>query len=333
MALQGGYTPPGMGSAAGSKLGIGSTFKTLFSGAPNAPIKQAKVVLPSRSDYGAPTAAPTIADPSRSSYGTPDATGLKDTRGTAMKAQFGFNNPRGTGAFKSLMGLAEAQTSQQVSEQGRHASDAAQRRGYSGGFEDSARQSQQDRMSGLASAGFAGADQVRQSEGEEYGRAIGAFTQLQSSYNEAKSAGDISFAKDLTATHLANAENTLKTAGLNMDQQQAFASGLNEAKMLQAKLDQDYNNSLIDNNRFIEGQQQISAQLLAQQMALQEKQREFDSDSAFKNKQFDESQRQFDLSLKANPNTALRTFSDQRYGGATGRGNTNNKSAVFTGLS
>jgi len=329
----------GAGGTIGSSTGIGgtissgTTFKSLVSGKPNAPIKPAKVGLPSRGDFGSPIGTPTAVGPNRGDYGNPDNAGLVETARDAREARAGFADPRSTAAFQNLMGLAHEQTGQQLSERARGAKDAAQRRGYAGGFEDSDREANSDRMHALASAGFAGAASIRQQEGEQYGRAIGAFTQLQTSYNEAKQAGDIAFASDLTRTHLANAENTLKTAGLNMEQQLSYAGALNDAKMLQAKLDQDFNNSMIDNNRYIDGQQQIAAQLLAAQMALEEKKREFDIESGFRDKKFAEDQRQFDLALKADPNTALRTFSDPRYGGPTGRKQTTNTGAVFTGLS
>jgi len=320
------------GTSISGGTGIGSTFKSMFSGKPNAPIKQAKVGLPDRGSFGSPTGTPTITDPNRKSYGAPSSAGLRETAQAGRKALAGFNDPRSTEAFQNIMGLAQEQTGQQESERGRHAADTAQRGGF-GGLEDEERAAKQDRMSALATAGFAGAESVRAQESEQYGRAIGAFTQLQTSYNQAKQEGDTAFAKDLTATHMANAENTLKSAGLNMEQQLAYGSALNEAKMLQAQLDQQFNNSLIDNNRYIEGQQQIAAQLMAQQMALKEKQREFDVESAFKDKSFAEQQRQFDLGLKANPNTALRTFDDPRYGGPTGRKQKPLKGSVFTGMS
>lgn len=311
-----GTTNVGGGTFGGSGFGsAGGMFKTLFSGKPNAPIKPVKVGLPSRGDFGSPTAAPTVADPNRGAYGTPSAAGLAAAAGDARRANFNFNNPRQSSAFQQLMGLAQEQTGQQASEVARESRDAAQRRGYAGGSEDQARATQQDRMNALATAGFAGAESVRKAESDHYASAMGAFTQLQTSYNEAKQQGDIAFASDLTKTHIENAENMLKTAGLNMQQQLAYAGALNDAKQLQAKLDSDYNSQLIDNNKYISGQQQIAAQLLAQQMALAEKQREFNADNTFRNQQLEEDKRKFDLSLKANPGTALRTFDDPRYGG------------------
>lgn len=317
----------------GIRGGLGTSFKSLFSGAPNAPIQRATVGLPNRGDFGSPISAPTITPVDRAAFGEPSKAGLNVTAGAAARAQAGFRDPMKTQAFKNIMGLAGEQTGRQEAERSRHASDAAQRRGYAGGFEDEGREAEMDRMSALATSGFAGAEAVRQQEGEMYGKAIGAFTQLQTAYNQAKGAGDIAYAQALTEAHFKNAENVLKTAGLNMEQQLAYAGSLNEAKMLQAKLDQDFNNSLIDNNRYIQAQQQIAAQLLAQQMALEQRNKEFEFESKFKEKQFDEGQRQFDLNLKANPNTALRTFSDPRYAaGAAGRKQTTNRGSVFSGL-
>lgn len=302
---------------------IGDMFKTMFSGAPHADIRRATVPLPSREDFGigTPFTATPVADTKRGAYGTPSREGIAETAATARSARAGFDNPRGTQAFQNLMGLAQEQTGQQESERGRHAADVAQRRGYAGGGDDEARAAKFDRMEALASAGFEGANAIRQQEGEQYGRAIGAFSQLMSAYNAAKTEGDVAYARDLTATHMANAENALKAAGLNMQQQGQYAQSLNEARMLQAQLDQAFNNSLIDNNRYIQSQQSIASQLLATQMSLAEKAREFDIESGFENKklsfadrELSEKARQFDLGLKASPGTALRTFEDPRYG-------------------
>lgn len=310
---------PGGPLAGATGAGVGTNFKSLISGAPHADIKRATVGMPSRGDFGAPVTAPTIGDPSRASYGTPSREGLGDTIHAARQAKAGFDNPRGTEAFRNIMGLANEQTGAQESEISRHAADAAQRRGYAGGFEDSAQSAQRDRMAALASAGFAGAAQVRQEEGEQYGRAIGAFTQLQDSYQQAKSAGDIAFARDLTQTHIAQAEANLHAMDTNTQQGLAYADAVNQAKRLQAQLDADFNKDLIDNNRYIQGQQQIASQLmlqreaLAAQAAAQDKtlaarKREFDIEQGFKEKQFGETKREFDLGLKANPNTAYRAF-------------------------
>lgn len=323
----------GQSQSVGGKVKLGSTFKTVFSGAPNAPIQRAVVGLPERGSFGSPIGAPTVASPDRKNYGTPSGRGIAEAAKAARDAKAGFDDPTSTMAFRNLMGLAQEQTGRQASERARGARDAAQRRGYAGGFEDEGREAEQDRMEALAASGFAGADAIRTQEGEQYGRAIGAFTSLQNSYNEAKSAGDIAFARDLTATHLANAENILKTAGLNMEQQLSYAGALNDAKMLQAKLDQDFNNSLIDNNRYIEAQQQIAAQLLAQQMALEQRNKEFEWESAFKEKSLADDREKFELGLKANPNTALRTFSDPRYGqGKPRKSSSFRPGASFAGL-
>jgi len=227
-------------------------------------------------------------------------------------------------AFKSLMSLANERTGAQESEIGRHAADAAQRRGYAGGFEDSAASAQADRMSALATAGFEGAAQVRQEESDHYGKAIGAFAQLQDSYNQAKSAGDIAYARDLTQTHISQAEANLHALDLNSQQGLAYAGAVNDAKRLQAQLDADFNKDLIDNNRYIQGQQQIAAQLMlqresiaaqerAQDKTLAARKREFDIDQGFKEKQFGEQKREFDVGLKANPNTAYRALPGQSF--------------------
>lgn len=311
MAAQSSMARSGIG---GSQ--VGSIFRqfTTKSGAPNAPIKPPKVQTPNRADFGGPAATPTIGMPNRGDYGlgaadvTRAQTGLNQAAGEASSAATGFRDPTHTGAFQNLMGLAGEQTAAQASEVSRHAKDASSRRGYSGGFEDTARGAQSDRMSALASAGFAGAESVRAQEGEQYGRAIGAFTALQDSYNQAMVTGNTEFARDLTQTRIEQAHTALGTMDLNQRQQLAYADSLNQARQLQAQLDEAYNHDLIDNRRYIQEQGQVAAQLQAQLAALTEHQREFDISAGQSDRELSERKREFDLNLKANPNTALRTF-------------------------
>lgn len=298
----------GIGGLGGGQ--IGGIFKQFsqLGGPPHANITRPTVGLPTRGDYGTPATTPTIQAPTRGDYGTPDRAGIDETAAAGREALRGFNDPTSTGAFQRLMGLAGEQTAAQAGEQSRHAADAAQRRGYGGGFEDTARSAAADRMGALATAGFSGAQAIQQEEGAQYGRAIGAFTELQKSYNEALSTGDVAFAHDLTTTRIQQAQAQLSTLDLNQRQQLAYADALNQAKQLQAQLNEQFNKDLIDNNRFIQGQAQVAAQLAAQMATLQEHKREFDISDA-------EKKREFDLGLKANPATALRTFEDPRYGG------------------
>lgn len=312
---------PGIGNTnLGGLLGglgsLGSTFKTLSFGgrAPNAPIKPVTVAPPARGDFGQPGAAPSLAQPSRGDYGEPSRAGLDETAFAGRAALGGFLNPTGTTAFKNLMNLAQEQTGAQAQEVQRHAADAASRRGYAGGFEDTARQTAQDRMTALALAGGTNAASVQQAEGEMYGKAIGAFTELQKSYNEAKATGDVAYAHDLTTTRIQDAQNRLSTMDLNQRQQLAYADAVNQAKQLQASLNEQFNKDMIDNNRFIQGQQQIATQLAASLAALQEKAREFDVTTKQSQAEMEERKREFDLGLKANPMTALRTFGDNRFG-------------------
>lgn len=327
--FKGGPVSSKPGGVGGIGAGVGTNFKSLVSGKPNAPIKKATVGMPNRGDFGGPVTAPTIEGPKRESYGQPDASGLARAAFDAHHAQRGFQNPTGTGAFKNLMSLANERTGAQESEIARGASDASQRRGYAGGFEDSAASAQADRMSALASTGFEGAAQIRQEEGDMYGKAIGAFTQLQDSYQQAKSAGDVSYASDLTKTHIAQAEAGLHALDLNSQQGLQYADAVNQAKRLQAQLDSDFNKDLIDNNRYIDAQHQLAAQLMMQREALQAqaaaqdktlaaRKREFDTESAFKQKQFGEQKREFDTGLKANPNTAYRAVPGKSFSGFLG---------------
>jgi hypothetical protein len=129
---------------------------------------------------------------------------------------------------------------------------------------------------------------VQQEYGAQYGRAIGAFAQLEDSYNQAMTAQKVAYAHDLTNTHIAQAEDALKTMELNSNQQLAYAGAVTQAKELQARLLQDYNGSLIDNARFIQGNASIAASLFGALASLQEKGREFNISQA-------EGQREFNL--------------------------------------
>ena len=253
---------------------VGTNFNKLVSGKPNAPIKKAQVGLPNRGDYGTPGVAPTVGDPTRGSYGTPSTAGIAEAAGGARRALKDINNPTGSEYFKSLLGAASQTQAAGEASTTFAAKEAGQRSGYANA--DAGREAHQARLSNLAIAQTgAGKDAAELAE-KTYGTAESAFVGLQTSYNQAKQAGDTAYAQDLTQTHLANAQNFLQNAGLNMNQQLTFAKDLNEAKGLQAKLDQDFNNSLIANNQYIEQSQQIAAQLAMQQAALRQHAYEFD---------------------------------------------------------
>lgn len=282
--------------------------------------------MPSRGDFGTPGATPTIERPNRGDYGLGERDtalarkGVVQSAAEARKAAFGFRNPTETGAFKRLMGLANETTAAQAGERSRQAKDAAQRRGYAGGFEDTERQSQADQMTALATAGFAGAEAVQEQFGEQYGRAIGAFASLQEGYNNAMVTGNTTYAKDLTETRIQQVQAQLGTMQLNQQQQIEYGRALNEARQAQAALDEQFNKDQIDNHRYIQANQQIAAQLAASMAALNQRSHEFDVTSAFEKQKFEEGRREFDLTLKANPGTATRVFDDPRYGGGARSG-------------
>ncbi len=299
---------------------VGSFFGSLFGGrAPGANIQAPTVATPNRGDFGTPGAAPTITDPTRAAYGTPDRGQLDQTAAAAESARKGFEDPTGTSAFKNIMGGTEIATQQALSAEEQQAKDAAQRRGYAGGFEDTARAAGAQRMQALAQAGFAGAQAVQEQEGAQYGRAIGAYAQMQDSYNQAMTTGNVAYAHDLTNTHIANAENMLKTMELNQNQQLAYAGAITQAKELQAQLNEAFNKDLIDNARFVSMNQQIAASLMSTMMGLQEKQREFDVGA----KQFEETRSDKELAAERGLRASGKDF---------GGGPLNEAGGVFTGI-
>lgn len=302
-------------------IGTAGSIFTQLNKAPNAQITPAKVALPSSGDFGDPATAPTINDPNKGDYGL-DPTdkaaaqaGITTAAGVANKAQFGFNNPTKTGAFANLMNLANEQTGAAQQAAQMQAKDAAQKRGYAGGFEDTSRSSSIDRMNALATAGFQGADQIQQEEGAQYGRAIGAFTALQDSYNQAEAAGNTAFAHDLTTTHIQNASNQLAALDLNAQEKEHYGDALNQAKQLQANLNEQFNKDKIDNSRFIQGNAQIAAQLQATMATLGEKAREFNISSTQQSQELGEKTREFNAGQAADPRTALRAVPGGTFGG------------------
>lgn len=309
---------PGVGTSAG--VGAwGGTFKSLLSGAPHANITKVKVATPERGEFGTPNAPPVMGMPQKGDYGLDanDALHARQemgrARGEATTAQKGFLNPTGTSAFKNLMGLANERTAAQEGEVARGAKDASSRRGYSAGFEDSARGAQADRMAALATTGFEGAEMVRKTEGEHYGQAMDAFSKLNASYTDAQATGNTAYARDLTQTRIADAQNRLSTMDLNQRQQLAYGDSLNQARQLQAQLDEQFNKDLIDNNRYIQGQQQIAAQLAAQMAALGERAREFDVGA----KQFEEGRSDAELErARLRRERGVNPTSGEHYGSA-----------------
>lgn len=323
-----GTTPgPGAGGIGGGQAGLGSVFRSL---APGANITPPNVQMPNRGDFGVPGAAPAIAPPNRGDYGLNPADqarsldAIKQTGAAARTALGEYNNPTGSAAFKNIMNYAEETTGAQESEAARHAADVAQRRGYAGGYEDDARATRASKMEALASAGFAGADQVRQEAGAQYGRAIGAYSQVLDSYNQAQATGNTAFAHDLTTTHIAQAEDALKTLSLNQDQQLAYAKSLQDAKDLQAQLLEQYNKDKIDNARFIQGNAQIAAQLFGELASLREKAREFDVGA----NQFEETR----ADAKENRNIGLRAAGRGETGAPLNADTGNPLSPAWTGL-
>lgn len=295
-------TSVGSTGTIGGATSVGSTFNKIVSGKPNAPIQKPVVGMPQRPDYGAPTAPPVVGDPNRKDYGTPSTAGIPEAAKSAHDWEQAVRNPTGSEYFHNAMNIAAQTQAAGEAASNFAAKEAAQKGGFAN--TDAARMAAQDRMSNLAIAETGAAKDAATIGADMYGKAEGAFVSLQGQYTAAKQAGDTAYAQDLTQTHLANANNFLQSAGLNMQQQVSFAHDLNEAKLTQAKLDQDFNNSLIDNNRYIEQSQQIAAQLAMQQAALKQHAYEFDvgqkthkEDQAFAAKQHE-------LDLLANTSTA-----------------------------
>lgn len=251
---------------------IGKNFQNLVHGPANAPIKPAKIGMPTRENYGAPTAgsAP-IGDPERV---TVDRGGIDEAAANAREDRADIRNPTGSNTFREIMLNNQTATASAERSLTREAAQADQRGGFADA--DAGRAAGQARMEALAGAATGAAKMVRDTANETYKTDVSSFTTLQSGYTQAKQAADTAYAQQLNDVHIANATNFLKTFELNSNQQLSFARDLNDAKIAQGQLDSDFNKDLINNAQYIQQSQQIQAQLAMQQAALAEKAHEFD---------------------------------------------------------
>lgn len=114
---------------------------------------------------------------------------LENFKGGLNAARADFAHPTQSAGFQAGMGLAREQTAGAVADERRQAAEAAQRRGYAGGYDP--RQGDIDRMRALSEAGFAGVKDAREqalgqfgAEAQGYGDALGAYKDLLSTQAE-----------------------------------------------------------------------------------------------------------------------------------------------------
>lgn len=254
---------------------VGTSFNSVFSNkAPGAPIKPAKVTMPAYPG-GDPT-RPVLPGVDRKDFGSPDRTGIDEAAKEAAAAAQGFNDPTSTGAFKAAMGLAAEKGASAVQDIARQGRDAASRAGYTGGFNVHAKQADAERFKAISEAGFAGVASVRDQEAQMYGHASSALASLMSAYNAAMTASNVAYGTTKAGQAQAQATIDLGFTKMVQDKNLSFMDATNAANMLQAQLDQAYNNSMIDNARYTQMTQSLQAQLAMEQARLKEQGRQFD---------------------------------------------------------
>lgn len=84
-----------------------------------------------------------------------------------------YARPTESGAYQAEMGLARERTAAAASQDAQQAAEAAQRRGYGGGYDP--RQSDLDRMQALSTAGFGALKDVRDQALQKYGTDVGGY--------------------------------------------------------------------------------------------------------------------------------------------------------------
>jgi hypothetical protein len=286
----------------GTAGGGGGMFDIFNSGPANAPIKPPKVRGPNPSDYPTPGTRPVIGAPNRSDFSSPEMdASLKHqqgnidvTRGDVRRAASGFNDPTHTSAFANLMGLADSQTSSTADEARRQAQENTSRAGYAGGFQGAAKQAALDKMKAVAGEGFAGAAQIRKEEGDQYQRASESMNSQINSYNQAETAMNTQFGQALAARNSDQAHVDLGFAQLVQTAQLGFADAKAKANELQAQLDEQFNNSMIDNAKYNQMSRSLAVEWQLAQQKIKEQAREFDVGTSQGNLDRAEKQREFD---------------------------------------
>lgn len=276
---------------AGSPAGLGRQTSFNFGG-----VKAPPLARPTVNIGASPIASrSTVERPNIGEFGTPSREGVDATYGQVSDFYKGFKDPTHTAAFQNVMALAGERTAREAGEARRTSMEAASRRGYVGGADIEGRGAERERMLALAETGFSGAKEVMGQYADAYKAALPGYTELVGKYNQQL-----------------------------QDRNIAFASAQNQARQLQAQLDEAYNKDLISVGEYQQHSRDLQAQLdiefqknqleaaklnqmfksvdfTAQQHAqeLAERAREFDATSAQHQREFEstskQQQQQFDV--------------------------------------
>lgn len=105
---------------------------------------------------------------------------LGDFKTQIGKARADYEHPTQSAGFQAGMGLATEKTAGAVADQARAAAEAAQRRGYAGGYDP--RSADIDRMRALSEAGFAGVKDARSEAQAQLGAELGGYSSALDAY-------------------------------------------------------------------------------------------------------------------------------------------------------
>lgn len=181
----------GSGSLASGALGRGIQGALAFKNALGLPSYQDlfKQFGPGSQEFGNANLASSAAAGLKGNLDA-DRAGLTAQQRNIAAARSGIVNPTGTAGFKNIMRLTNERAGQQAQTDQLAATDAAQRRGYVGGY--SPEQADLNRREAVAQAGYQAADEQRQAnqdlftgetglygqEASKYGNELGAYTSL-----------------------------------------------------------------------------------------------------------------------------------------------------------
>lgn len=203
-------------------------------------------------------------------FGMPSREGLDQLQGQTLGAYHEFRNPTESGAFKNLMSLTAERTSRLAQEEGRQANSNAQRRGYGGGAASlTAAQAVRERMGAMAESGFAGAHAIRDQAAGVYGSAVAAYGGALQTHNAAIA-----------------------------QRNQAIFEATTQAQQLQANLDQQFNDSLIDAAKYTQMSSSLEAAHKRALLDAELRREELEENARQFNVTSNERTRQFDIEAK-----------------------------------
>jgi len=135
--------------------------------------------------------------PSIDDYASPSREGLDRLSAESEEFKRGFEDPRSTGRFGTLLGIAAAQNTRIADERDRRAQEIASRRGFVGGYSGERERADAAASQQIAESGFSIADSVSREYADLYGGAAERLTGAEGQHRGLLAARDAAYAEAL----------------------------------------------------------------------------------------------------------------------------------------